>query len=405
MPVSVLGRIATICPLKLLLLLWIYSRLVWEGKSGEEGKEKSNVIPFTEAGVVDDMRQVVVRKYGDPALEGTLEVMEGLGTSLAADMVAAGFVRVRVAAVSLNYADLLQAKGTYQERRAVPFVAGSEMAGVVDRTGEGVTNVRVGDRVCGLAVNGALAELIDVPAAAVFPVETNVSMEQAACACVALGTGWMALVQRAKIHSGSRVLILGGAGGIGSSAIQICAALGVETVATATSDSKAAFARRLGASDVIRLTRSSPGSGKDDKLLQQQFKPYRGSFDVILDSVGGKALNAAALQSLCWGGQFCIVGFASGELPPLPANILLVKNLTVHGIYWGGHLTHPGHRQQLVESVDAAMALLHAKRVSIPIAHVFRLEDTRKAYQTLQKGQDVFGKVVVRVTNPPRASI
>jgi len=342
------------------------------------------------------MRQVIVKKLEDPVRDGTLELSED--TEPPVKEVRRGFVRIRVLFASLNPADALQIRGEYQEKRKPPFVPCAEMSGIVEAVGDSVSPFRVGQKVCGLAPSGALSETVDVHTGGIFPVSEGIPMEEASGACVAFGTAWMALVQRAKVSSASRVLIVGGAGGVGSAAVQICLAIGADVTATATSPRKAAFIRSLGNADVI-LLRKDDVNGSHSKFSQHAGER---KYDVILDNVGG-SLTLAALRSLRWGGHLCIVGFAAKSIPRIPANLLLVKNVTLHGIYWGGHLIQ-SYPQPLRESVAATMALLSSRRARVPVNAVYGLEDVQKAFDALQRGL-VSGKIVVRVAALPFAAL
>ncbi|KAJ8907290.1 hypothetical protein NDN08_007405 [Rhodosorus marinus] len=342
------------------------------------------------------MRGAVVKRLGDPGDEGTIVIEDSL-PPLEGD-VAGGRVRVIVHVVSLNFADLLQVKGQYQERKEPPFIFGTEFSGVVAAVGEG-SRLVVGQRVCGVTSDGAVAEKVEVPSDSLFPVPDGVSMEDAASSVVAMGTAWMALMQRARMNSTSRVLVLGAAGGVGSMAVQLCKAIGAHVTGTATNHSKADFVRRLGASSVVEISRTDKDPRNIAKLIRETSK--KAQFDIVLDNVGGAPLEAA-LKCTRWGGQICVVGFASGSVPSLPANILLVKNLTVHGIYWGGHLAQ-GIPSSLRDSGSAAMSLLQAKRIQ-PEWRQYELSEITKACQAFQLGH-AYGKILIRVRYIPNAAL
>ena len=235
-----------------------------------------------------------------------------------------GSVVLRVAACGLNFADLLMAKGTYQEMPEPPFALGMEVAGTVEAVGEGVAGLAVGARVAAFPGRGGLAERAAVPADRCLAMPEGLTMRAAAAMQVAYGTADLAL-ERARLARGETLLVLGAAGGVGLAAVELGRHRGATVIACARGEAKLAEARGAGADHVV--------DPEDDLLAAVR---RLGGTDVVFDPVGG-ALGEAAMRACKPLGRVVLIGFASGELPALRANHLLVKNLDVIGLYWGGY--------------------------------------------------------------------
>lgn len=233
---------------------------------------------------------------------------------------------VRITATGLNFADLLMIDGTYQDTPPLPFVPGMELAGVIEAVGDGVENMKPGDRIMAVPGSGALAEHIVVPARSLRPIPPGMEDSIAAGFQLAYGTSHLALTRRAALQPGETLVVLGAAGGVGLTAVEIGHQLGARVVAVARGTEKLEVAKRAGADFLI-------DSGSAD--LREALKAL-GQIDVIYDAVGGEA-GDAALRALAPEGRFLVIGFACGQLPVLKANHLLVKNQTVIGFYWGGY--------------------------------------------------------------------
>jgi len=237
-----------------------------------------------------------------------------------------GSVRVGVAAAGVNFPDLLIIQGRYQTRAEPPFAPGAEFAGEVLEVADDVTGVAVGDRVYGSVSYGAYAEQVVVDAAALFAMPDGMDHTQAATLPVVYGTSYHALVDRARIQPEETLLVLGAAGGVGLAATQIGAALGARVVAAVSSDQKAAAVRSAGAHEVIRYDR--------EDLRERLRAVAPDGADVVFDPVGGP-VTEAALRSTAWNGRLLVIGFASGEIPRIPANLPLLKGCSVVGVFWG----------------------------------------------------------------------
>ncbi len=238
-----------------------------------------------------------------------------------------GQVRIAVHAASLNFPDLLTVQGKYQIKPALPFVPGSEFSGTVDAVGEGVKQLKPGDRVATIGVTGGFGTHACVPAAQALPLPPGFDLDDAAGFAFTYGTSYHALIDRATLRAGETVLVLGAAGGVGSAALQIAKAAGARVIAAASNGEKTAFCRHLGADATIEVGREN---------LREALKALtdgRGP-DVVYDPVGGD-LAEAAFRSIAWRGRYVVIGFAAGPIPSLPLNLPLLKGASIVGVFWG----------------------------------------------------------------------
>ncbi len=240
-----------------------------------------------------------------------------------------GEVAVAVAAAGVNFADTLMVAGKYQEKPELPFTPGLELAGTVTALGEGVTGVAPGDRVIGLVDRGAFAEVALVRAEDVYPIPDSMDFDIAAGFPITYGTAHGALVWRAGLKSGETLLVHGAAGGVGLATVEVGKALGAEVIATAGGPEKLEIARAHGADHLIDYR------SEDIRERVKALTGGRGA-DVVFDPVGGEVFMAS-LRAVAWGGRLLVIGFAAGKVPEIPANLLLVKNLAVLGLYWGAY--------------------------------------------------------------------
>ena len=239
----------------------------------------------------------------------------------------AGEVLIKVKAASLNFPDLLIVQNKYQMKPPLPFVPGSEYAGVVQAVGEGVTHLQVGQRVACLSGTGGFATHTIAPAALCMPLPESFSYVDAAAFIMIYATSHHALVDRAQLKAGETVLVLGAAGGVGTAAIQIAKALGARVIAAASSDEKCALCTSIGADATINY--SQENLREAIKALTQGKGP-----DVIYDPVGGDFAEPA-FRSIAWRGRYLVIGFANGEIPRLPLNLALLKGASIVGVFWG----------------------------------------------------------------------
>ncbi|AXX98462.1 NADPH:quinone oxidoreductase family protein [Profundibacter amoris] len=292
-------------------------------------------------------------------------------------------IRLKIEACGLNFGDLLMIKGTYQERPALPFTLGMEPAGVVDAVGEDVTNLKPGDRVAVYHGHGGLAEYGCFPAANCNLLPDNMTTTVGAGFLVAYGTSHLALEHRARLKAGETLLVLGAAGGIGLTAIEIGKRMGATVIACARGRDKLEIAANAGADHLI-------DSDTDD--LHEVVKSLGGA-DVVYDPVGGD-LFKAALRACNPEARIIPLGFASGQVPQIPANILLVKNIDVIGYYWGGYLKFAP--KVLHDSLDTLLEWYAAGELHPHISHTLPLEQANEALELLRSRKST-GKVVVTI--------
>ncbi|HEU4729253.1 MAG TPA: NADPH:quinone oxidoreductase family protein [Kofleriaceae bacterium] len=238
-----------------------------------------------------------------------------------------GQVLIDVRACGVNFPDVLLTRGLYQFKPTPPFSPGAECSGVVREVGAGVTSVAPGDRVAATVVNGAYVERICLPEPAVVKLPDAVSFEVGAATLLTYLTTYHALVDRAQLAAGERLLVLGAAGGVGIAACEIGALLGARVIAAASSDDKLAFCREHGASEVINYARED---------LKDRIKALTGGngVDVVYDPIGGSYAEAA-LRATAWKGRYLVIGFAAGEIPKIPLNLVLLKGCQIVGVFWG----------------------------------------------------------------------
>jgi NADPH:quinone reductase len=238
-----------------------------------------------------------------------------------------GEILVDVRAAGVNFPDVLLSHGKYQFRPDPPFSPGGEAAGIVRAVGAGVTSLAVGDRVAATMLHGAFAERIVVPELAAVKVPDGVPFETAAATLLTYATTLHALSDRAAITAGETLLVLGAAGGVGLAAIQLGRVLGARVIAAASTDEKVAFCREHGADEAIQYAR------EDLKERVKALTQGQGA-DVVYDPVGG-AHAEPALRAIAWKGRYLVVGFASGEIPKIPLNLVLLKGCQIVGVFWG----------------------------------------------------------------------
>lgn len=294
-----------------------------------------------------------------------------------------GEARVAIAACGLNFADMLMIEGKYQERPDPPFTPGMEVAGRVEALGPGVAGPVPGTRVAVFAGHGGLAEAGIFPAGRCVPLPDTMDDITAAAFQVAYGTAHVALAHRAALQPGETLLVTGAAGGVGLTAVELGALMGARVIAVARGADRLEVARAVGAHHLI-----------DSKTadLRADVKALGGA-DVVYDPVGG-ALFDAALRACNPGARLLPLGFASGEVPQIPANLLLVKNLTVHGFYWGAYVKLA---PQVLRDSLATLFAWHAEgRLRPHVSHVLPLERAAEALELL-RSRRATGKVVVRM--------
>jgi len=308
-----------------------------------------------------------------------------------------GEVIVALEASDVNYPDILYVEGTYQAKPPLPFTPGLAGAGKVVVLGTGVTGLHLGQRVAVLPSHGTYADRTSVPEAHCFPMPEAMPYEVAAAFGLAYQSAWFALTERAAIRQGDTVLVLGATGGISMATIQLAKALGASAVIAATrGEAGMRFARECGADEAIDVTMDNLRDGLRAAVLAAT--DGRGA-DIVIDPVGGD-VHAAALRALAWSGRLVVVGFVSKDIPKIPANYLLVKNITVCGLQW------TDYRQRQPDKVRAAQAAIFdlwtQGRLAPVISRILPIERFGEALADLRQGR-AKGKIVL-TTGAGRAS-
>ncbi|WP_299563403.1 NADPH:quinone oxidoreductase family protein [uncultured Sulfitobacter sp.] len=292
-----------------------------------------------------------------------------------------GEVVIEVATCGLNFADLLLIKGTYQEKPLLPATLGMEMAGTVTQLGEGVTDFQVGQHVAAYAGHGGLADYAKLPGALCVPMPQEMPFSDAAAFLIAYGTSHIALAHKAKLKAGERLLVLGASGGIGLTAVELGKVMGAEVIACARGADKLEICRQMGADHLI---------DSDTVDIRETVKALGGA-DVVYDPIGGAQFDAA-FRACNRGARLLPLGFASGEVPQIPANILLVKNMSVLGFYIGGYITLAP--KVLTDSFATLMAWYTDGRIKPHVSNVLPLERADEALDLLRT-RKATGKVVI----------
>lgn len=298
--------------------------------------------------------------------------------------VGTGQVLIDVRAAGVNFPDVLLSRGLYQFKPTPPFSPGGECAGVVAAVGAGVTSVSVGDRVAATTIHGAFVEKICVPEQAVIKLPDGVSFEVGAATLLTYATTYHALADRAALQSGESLLVLGAAGGVGIAACELGALMGARVIAAASTDDKLAFCKTHGATDGINYARED---------LKERIKALTSGngVNVVYDPVGG-SLAEAALRGIAWEGRFLVVGFAAGEIPKIPLNLVLLKGCQIVGVFWGSFAMRDGqknraHCHQLFQWVAEG-------KLSPAVDAVLPFEQAGEALTRLEQRQ-VKGKLVL----------
>ncbi len=296
-----------------------------------------------------------------------------------------GEVAIAVSAVALNFFDTLIVRGKYQTKPELPFSPGGEIAGRITRIGPGVTGLAIGQRVAAYPGYNGCREQIVAPAAEVLPLPDGISDEVAAAIPVAYGTALHGLEDRGLVEPGATVLVLGATGGTGLAAVEVARQLGAHVVAAGTSDEKLKICAERGAQSLLNLTAG------DVKDAVRALNGGKGP-NVIFDCIGGSYAEPA-LRSIAWGGRYLVVGFAAGEIPKIPLNLVLLKGCELVGVFWGRHakMDRAIFREQMARLMNWA-----AKGEIRPhIDHVFPLEKTAEALRLIEN-RKIKGKFIVK---------
>ena len=302
-----------------------------------------------------------------------------------------GQVLVAVKACAINYPDTLMIRDLYQFKPQRPYAPGGEIAGIIEAIGEGVEGYKVGDTVMAGIGNGGLAEKVVVPVDRMFPVPDGVPYEKAASLLMTYGTTIHGLKDRGHIKPGDTVLVLGAAGGVGLSAVELAKAFGARVVAAVSSEAKGEVARKAGADEVVIYPKEA--MDKDaSKALADAFKKACGpeGANIVYDIVGGQ-YSEPALRAIAWEGRFLVVGFPAG-IAKMPLNLTLLKSCDICGVFWGAFtMREPeAFRAQVQELFD----LMKAGKIDPLVSETFPLARAGDAIAKLENREAV-GKLVV----------
>ncbi len=325
------------------------------------------------------MRALVCESYGPPE---TLILKD-----IERPKVSAGQVRVAVRAAAINFPDVLVIAGQYQVKTPPPFVSGSEAAGIVDEVGEGVSHYSVGDEVIVVPTVGAFAEYCVTDQHFVMPKPKALDFVTAAGFAITYSTSYHALSDCANLQAGETLLVLGAAGGVGVAAVEIAKAKGARVIAAASTDEKLEFAKQVGADDLVNYN-AVPLKDTVKALTEGK------GADVVYDPVGGE-LALQALKALAWHGRYLVIGFAAGDIPNFPANLMLLKEAKVCGVWWGAWAQKDprGH----VKNTQALFSLVEQKEINPVVTEIFEMDDFLTAFSAITQRR-ARGKVVLKIS-------
>ena len=347
-----------------------------EYRQGEGGKAPPDTDPSPRK-LTPPMKALLCTHYGTPD--------DLVLADIADPTPAPGEAVVRIHAAALNFFDTLIIAGKYQTKPAFPFSPSAEFAGTIESLGEGVTGLQVGDRVLACSSYGAARERIAIAAGKLIKIPDSIDFDHAAGICVTYGTTMHALKDRAKLQPGETLDVLGASGGTGLAAIELGKIMGARVIACASSPEKITFAREHGADDGIDYAK------EDLKEALRRATNGKGP-NVIYDPVGGQYAEPA-LRAIAWKGRYLVVGFAAGEIPKLPFNLMLLKGCDVQGVFWGSFIERDlaGHRA----NTEQLLAWCAAGKLSSHVHAVYPLAEAATALKAIA-ARTVMGKVILR---------
>ncbi|MEH6516343.1 MAG: NADPH:quinone oxidoreductase family protein [Halioglobus sp.] len=323
------------------------------------------------------MKALLCKEYGPP---------ESLSINQVNDPVPGDDeVLVDVVAAGINFPDILTIAGKYQEKSHPPFVPGNELAGEISEIGKNVTRFAVGEKVIANTRGGAFAEKCVAHQDRVLHLPAEIGFEQGAGFSVTYGTSFHALRQRANLREGETVLVLGAAGGVGITAVEIAKSMGARVIAAASSDEKLSYAKSAGADDLVNYS-SEPLKGRVRELTGGR------GVDVVYDPVGGK-LAVEALRATALNGRYLVVGFASGEIPNFPANLVLLKEASIKGVWWGPWALRSPELQK--KNMDALLKDIKSGVLVPKIADSYAIANYQSAFAVIAERR-ARGKVILK---------
>lgn len=295
-----------------------------------------------------------------------------------------GQVLIHVKACGVNFPDTLMIQGKYQFKPAFPFSPGGEVAGIVSEVGEGVKHLKVGDRVFSLTGHGGFAQEVAGDAIKTFPMPAEMDFVTAASTMYTYGTSYHALKDRAQIKPDETILILGAAGGVGLAALQLAKLMGAKVIAAASTNQKLEVCTQLGADYSINYT------NEDIKERVKAITNGKG-VDVVYDAVGDK-YSEPAIRSLAWKGRYLVVGFAAGEIPKIPLNLVLLKGASIVGVFWG--MFAQNEPKQSMHNFSEILNFIKAGKLKQHIYKIYPLSNAATALSDLAE-RKVIGKCVI----------
>jgi NADPH2:quinone reductase len=324
------------------------------------------------------VKAVLCKQFGAPT---ELVIEEITAPQMAPDQ-----VRIAVKACGVNFPDILMIAGKYQVKPPLPFSPGAELSGEIIEVGDKVEHLKPGQRVLAMHQYGCMAEEVCLPAAAIVPIPDSMEYVTAASFILTYGTSYHALKQRAALQSGESLLVLGAAGGVGLAAVEIGKLFGAEVFAAASSAAKLELAGQYGATHLVNYSESS---------LKEQVKELTGGrgVNVIYDPVGGDLFDDC-LRSISWGGRILVIGFASGKIPAIPANLPLLKGSSIVGVFWGQFT----QREPLLsrENTRELIQLFEEGKLKPHVSETYPLEQAADALLALAERR-AMGKIVVTI--------
>lgn len=293
-------------------------------------------------------------------------------------------VLIDVKAAGLNFPDVLMIQGKYQSQPEMPFVPGGELSGVVAAIGEKVTRFKVGDKVIASTGVNAFCEQVAVHEFGAFPMPEALSFEQAAGVCVTYFTTYHAFKQRAQLKEGDNLLVLGAAGGVGTTAVELGKLMGANVTACASSDEKLEICKKLGADVLINYT---------DIDLKATLKEASGGkgYDVIYDPVGGDYADPA-IRNLAWNGRYLVIGFASGPIPKIPLNLALLKGASLVGVFWGRFMGE--EPEENMRNIEELWELFNSGKLDPIVTDCYPLDQYEDAFNCMLDRR-ARGKVII----------
>ncbi len=325
------------------------------------------------------MRALVCKEYGPP----DRLVIEELDDPVPGE----NEILFDVRAAALNFADVLSIAGQYQVRTPPPFIPGNEAAGVVTAIGSKVTRFKVGDSIIAALRGGAFAEKSVIDERFAMPIPGKLDFESAAAYSVAYGTSCHALKDSARLQTGETVLVLGAAGGVGYTAVELSKAMGATVIAAASSARKLDYAKQAGADHLLDY------SSANLRETVKELTDGKG-VDVVYDPVGGE-LAEQAYRALAWHGRYLVIGFAAGDIPQFGLNIALLKEASIVGVWYGTWAEK--HPDQLVTNIVELAAMIDEERIRPTYSDAFDLDDFRDAFRVITERR-ALGKVVLRIS-------